>query len=229
MLGRIAGSPLHNNFFRQAPRTTGAGAAAISRTRGLSSCPFQTLGLKRGKRSTQRDPTRREDHSITYDQVRAAFRELALKHHPDTNTSGGSSKEFTRIREAFEAIVEGPDGTAVLRDDGAYVERHDNINENDMYVPGAGRESNCNPFQDEQNGFLHPSVNPQIVHEVAEMAEKMNPGGLDKGGMWHYANMIRNMAKGEGKGLPPLRVDGGDSADAKEGESRIGRRRRRKR
>ena len=57
-----------------------------------SSCPFQVLGLK--NRSV--DP-------ITYEQVRAAFRELAFKHHPDTSSSrsDNSEKDFIRIKAAF--------------------------------------------------------------------------------------------------------------------------------
>jgi hypothetical protein len=60
----------------------------------------------------------------------------------------------------------------------------------------------------------------------------MNPGGLDKGGMWQYANMIHKIAKEEG--LPPLRVGVGEAeagadvgAEKKSGVA-SGRRRKRK-
>ncbi|KAL7529801.1 hypothetical protein ACHAXR_004358 [Thalassiosira sp. AJA248-18] len=203
---------------------------AIPRARGFSSCPFQILGLKSKRIDQSIAPSHRTDHTITYKQVHIAFRELALKHHPDTtknSSRNSSSTDFNRIREAFEAIVEGPSGIAVLRD--PYVERRDSGDKNEMDVPDAEETKNSyNAFQDEQNGYLHPSVNPQILREVAEVAEKMNPGGLDKGGMWQYANMIRTMAKEGGEGLPPLRVDGGDDVDRKESESRVRRRRKRR-
>lgn len=201
--------------------------------RGFASgCPFQTLGLKSKSKRISRSttPAHRFDHTITYEQVRIAFRELALKHHPDTkksSTGSSSSAEFTRIREAFEAIVEGPNGVAILRDDYSYRERSDRKDENEMDVPSTGAKKDYNSFDDEQNGFLHPSVNPQVLHEVADVVEKMNPGGLDKGGMWQYANMVHRMAKDESKGLPPLRVGGGSDDDAKE-KSSVRRRRRRK-
>lgn len=152
---------------------------------------------------------------------------MALKHHPDTNPNS-SATEFTRIRDAFEAIVEGPSGVAVLRDDHPYLDRSEEEG-NDVDVPSeAFSDETRSVFQDERNGFLHPSVNPQILHEVAEVAEKMNPGGLDKGGMWQYANMIRNMAEDDAKGgLPPLRVGGGDETGRESG-TRSRRRRKRK-
>lgn len=194
--------------------------------RCFSSCPFKILGLKKRKKTAQTTETR-GDHTttITYAEVRTAFRQLALKHHPDTSSlnSGSSSAEFTRIKEAFDAIVEGPSGIAILRND--QQPRIDSDDSKDD-VPDNTGETNYNSFQNEQNGFLHPSVNPNILHEVVDVAETMNPAGLDRGGMWQYANMIRNMAKEEGKGLPPLRVGGGD--DAKESEKRVRRRRKRK-
>ncbi len=75
--------------------------------------------------------------------------------------------------------------------------------------------------------LFHSSLNPQILREVAQVAEEMNPGGLDKGGMWQYANMVNRMAKEEG--LPPLRVGNGGVED-KDDQSTSGvARRRRKR
>ena len=53
--------------------------------------------------------------------------------------------------------------------------------------------------------------------------------GLDKGGMWAFANMIHRISKDESKGLPPLRVSGGDDTNAKDNDSRVRRRRRKRR
>ena len=68
-----------------------------------------------------------------------------------------------------------------------------------------------------------------MLREVADVATDMNPGGVDKGGMWQYANMIRNMAEDEGKvSRPLLCVDGGEYANNKESGICTKRRRRRK-
>ena len=245
----------------QQPRP-GAAAATISRgsgiilPRGFSSCPFQILGLvessskgSNGKRSTTASAaasvvsinpsysrnSRSKKVVVTYEEVRVAFRELALKHHPDTNngrnnnsndSNSSAKEEFTRIRQAFESIMEGPNGMAILRDgDVSYstISTYDDENESNDTTTN----DNYNSFQDEQNGYLHPSINPQILREVANVAEEMNPGGLDKGGMWQYANMIKNMAEKKGKdGLPPLRVGGKEGEDKGGGGGISGRRRR---
>ena len=127
--------------------------------------------------------------------------------------------EFDLIRQAFESIKEGEGGLAVLVEDSLSI-----------CVQEKSEETSC-PSQDqafgdeEQNGFLHSSVNPSVLHEVAEVARTMNASGLDKGGMWAYATMILNQAENESKGLPPLRVEGGDGEDTQPPK----RRRRRKR
>ena len=190
-------------------------------SRRYSYCPFQVLGLN-SKRRGILTPDHQEDRAITYDQVRVAFRELAFKYHPDTSSSGDTDKEFIRIKNAFEAIEETPSGIAIIRDDHSYTDLHDS-DEQDNDDSSIRKEIGYNAFQDEHNGFLHPSVNPQILHEVAEVANKMNPGGLDKGGMWQYANMIRNMNTSD---LPPLRVEGGDGTNDGNGTANKRRRRR---
>ncbi len=147
---------------------------------------------------------------------------MAFKYHPDTSSSGDTDKEFIRIKHAFEAIEEGPNGIAIIRDDHTYTDRHDS-DEQDNADSSIRKEKMYYAPQDEQNSFLHPSVNPQILHEVAEVANKMNPGGLDRGGMWQYANMVCNMNESD---LPPLRVEGGDGSNNGNGTSNSRRRRR---
>lgn len=188
--------------------------------RSFSSCPFQILGFKRNNIHRHHcSPSPSKNSPVTYEEVRASFRKLALLHHPDTAARDGAdtsykpydkksaSVEFTRIREAFEAIVEGPAGMAVLRCDynGTHTLRESHENKN----------NNNTANHHEQNTFLHPSVNPQVLHEVLQVAKTMNPAGLDRGGMWQYANMIRHMAEDHGKGLPPLRIDHAANEDEK--------------
>jgi hypothetical protein len=187
----------------------------------FSSCPFHVLGLNSKRRGVFKTE-HREDRAITYDQVQVAFRELAFKYHPDTSRSVDTEKEFVRVKDAFKAIEEDQNGIAIIRDDYSYTNRYDS-DEQENNDSSIRHENKYNAFQDEQNGFLHPSVNPQILHEVAEVANEMNPGGLDKGGMWLYAKMISNMNASD---LPPLRVECVD--DANDG-NRAGNRRRRRR
>ena len=124
---------------------------------------------------------------------------MALIHHPDTadkSDRGHSSWEFTRIKDAFDKIVEGPGGLAVLRDHSYESESADE----------ASSPSNAGSNEHQSNNTMHSSLNPSILREVANVADTMSPGGLDRGGMWQYANMVRNMAQ-QGN-LPPLQMEG---------------------
>jgi hypothetical protein len=183
---------------------------AFPLSRFISSCPFQVMGLA--------------NSGTAYVQVQAKYRELAIKFHPDSSGCVKSTNQFIRIKDAFNSIVEGPSGIAVLRGDHIYKDRQSsdgNESENE------GRANACH--QDEHKWHLHPSVNPQILHEIADAAEKMNPGGLDRGGMWQYANMISNLREKSGvDGLPPLRVESGGNPTNEDNEARIITRRRRK-
>lgn len=181
---------------------------AIAFSRLLSSCPFQVLGLK--------------NKGAAYAQVQTVYRELALRHHPDVSGCGKSAAQFIRIKDAFHSIVEGPSGIAVLRHDHPYKDQQSG----DGNVRNEG-EVNIFP-QDEHNWHLHPSVNPQVLHEIADISEKKSPGGLDRGGMWQYANMISKLReKSGGDGLPPLRVEGGSDAIKQDSKTRKRSRRRR--
>mmetsp|Transcript_5109 Transcript_5109/g.8416 ORF Transcript_5109/g.8416 Transcript_5109/m.8416 type:complete len:238 (-) Transcript_5109:68-781(-) len=212
----------------------------------VSHCPFKVLGLK------SPSPTSNLSISIpttmtTYKEVQLAFRKLALRYHPDTANNNSrqqhngdessdhnngvvmmSSSSFTEIREAFEAIVEGPNGEAILRNNNNYSSMSssddENYDKNEMDIRN-NNHKRPPPPHDISNNLFHSSINPQILREVAQVAEEMNPGGLDKGGMWQYANMVNRMAKEEG--LPPLRV--GKGGDDNESRSGVARRRRKRR
>jgi chromosome segregation ATPase len=41
----------------------------------------------------------------TPDKIRAAYRRLALKWHPDKNTSAGAVEQFRRVQEAYEYLT----------------------------------------------------------------------------------------------------------------------------
>ena len=213
---------------------TGRSASSSS-----SNCPFKVLGLTSPSSKSQKNnnnPISMTATTPSYKEVSLAFRQLALQHHPDTagsqNGNGtATSTSFTEIREAFEAIIEGPNGEAILKNDSIFFqhsssqnnlsksEQHQNNNKMDI----DNAQSRPQPHDSQ---MFHSSLNPQILREVAQVAEEMNPGGLDKGGMWQYANMVNRMAKSR-DGLPPLRVDGG--GEGVDGKSGVSRRRRKKR
>ena len=54
--------------------------------------PFELLGLRRG---------------ATADAAKAAFRQLALRHHPD---KGGGTEDFQRIQDALHRVLQEADG-----------------------------------------------------------------------------------------------------------------------
>lgn len=59
--------------------------------------PYQVLGLL---------------PNATKDDIRKAYKKLALKHHPD---KGGSPEEFKRITDAYETLTQEPTGMNVQR------------------------------------------------------------------------------------------------------------------
>jgi len=114
--------------------------------------------------------------NTSYANVKSAFLRLALKHHPDMKT--GSAKEFTRIREAFEALREGPNGLCVL---------HSHHTDNST-APWTD-ESLYKWIHRETGQDLSFRMDSNTRRQVAK-ASTMSQGGLDKGGMWEMARMI---------------------------------------
>jgi len=182
--------------------------------------------------------------TTSYKEVQLAFRQLALRHHPDTassqqhgdgdetdhNNGAMVSSSFADIREAFEAIIEGPNGEAILRKNNDYTSSFNHQNARYRDKDEYKYNNNNKRPQPHDSDLFHSSLDldPQILREVAQVAEEMNPAGLDKGGMWAYANMVNRMAKRDG--LPPLRVGNGGEGVVGEDKNRSGvARRRRKR
>jgi len=185
-----------------------------------STCPFATLGLARTK-----EPS--------YAEVKDRFQHLALQHHPDriaatnqednsTNklTSEEATMRFVRYRTAFEAIVVSDDGSgsAVLREDFDFRKLMSEQSHGDTTNAASATAQHVPNYDD----MSHRHIEPQVLREVAELAEDMAPGGLDKGGLWQFAASMREKAKrGD---LPPLQMSVGENAS----KTKI-RRRRRKR
>jgi hypothetical protein len=54
----------------------------------------------------------------TRKQIKSAYRQLALKYHPDRNKSAGAARKFQELTEAYDYLLEHPD--AGLHDAGSY-------------------------------------------------------------------------------------------------------------
>ena len=117
-------------------------------------CPFHVLELQK---------------EIPYSHVKKRFLRIAMEHHPDTGNNSDESRDiFIAARQAFEAIVEGNDGIAILR------------SESDAHA----EEEDLDAWFRAETGHDMPFMDARTMKEVAEMTETVG-GGLDRdGGMW---------------------------------------------
>jgi len=193
--------------------------------------PFLVLGFNR-KKHKQRHPSdesneesnardQEESDVILYTKVKAAFLKIAMQHHPDTNNAETEQEEeehkniFLKARAAFEQIVQGPDGRAILR------------SESDEYGDGdVWQEDEFNNWFHDQTGHDMPYMDYQTMKEVAEMNDQIG-GGLDRdGGMWDLARMVSRAVKQGGDARDLLRLEAGEARDRNiDGELRRRRRR----
>lgn len=130
----------------------------------------------------------------SFDHVRRAFVQLALKHHPDRET--GSAEEFVRIREAFEAIV----------DSGGEGNPHNS--------EGWSQEELREWFHEETGDFLAFDMSEATRKEVIHVYNTMSQGGKDKGGYWEMARQLaeREQFRGSEEG-PRKQIAGGLSVN----------------
>ena len=180
--------------------TRGSSAAAVPFTQRLfSSCPFQVLGISK---------------TASYSEVKKAFVQLALKHHPDTATdkSRQDDNTFSQIREAFESITDD-NGRATVRNNKTSSIWTDESLDSWLY-------------QETGHHLLAFSMDANTRRQVTHVHETMAPGGLDKGGMWQMASMIAKQAPTTGH-EDPLQVTC-KRHDLDNNKTSSGRRRRKK-
>ena len=148
--------------------------------------PFRVLGIPKG---------------TDYTTVKRTFIKIAMDNHPDTSAAE-SEEERTRHREifmaarkAFEKIVEGPGGQAILRPEEDSAWEEEELNE---------------WFHQESGGFDMPFMDIKTRREVSKVMDEIG-GGLDRdGGMWQLARTIANENKNGGDGASVLRLEAGD-------------------
>jgi hypothetical protein len=151
-----------------------------------SPCPFSVLGLA-------------SNNAPAYKEVKRKFVELALQHHPDR--SGGSADSFLKVRQAFEAIRELPDGTCTLSDqlDG---------------LKSAGNSWSDDRISDWFFRETGQSISFRIDYATRKqiaIAATLAPGGLDRGGMWEMARMIAQEERCNPSSEEPKQVQGGEN------------------
>jgi len=182
-------------------------------------CPFQVLGLVTEAHRAVLPPGA-PPRDILFVTVKKQFLKIAMAHHPDTLRSSNATAEqqeasqelFIRARKAFEAIVEGPDGWAILRSES---DKHAQEEEMDRWFKA-------------ETGHDMPFMDPKTMKEVAEMTEKVGggmDGGLDRdGGMWTLARMVTSTVRSGGSADDLLRLEAGASS---RGDGVLRRRRKR--
>lgn len=152
--------------------------------------PFVVLGVSRAE---------------SYTAIKRTFLQIAMKHHPDTTAAArtdAAEREahknvFVAARKAFEAIVAGPDGLAILKTEAA-----DYVQEEDL-----------DQWFKSETGYDMPFMDAATMKEVAEMTETVG-GGLDRdGGMWTLARMVADTVKSGGDGRSLLQLDAGTVRD----------------
>lgn len=151
--------------------------------------PFHVLGVPEG---------------TAYTAVKKRFLQLAMQHHPDVRGNSGTAEDaeasreiFISARKAFEALVEGPGGEAILR-----------ISQQQQ------SDQEMNDWFRTETGHDLPYMDPQTMREVAKMTE-VSSIGLDRdGGMWTLARMVTESVKSGGNGQDILRLEAGDVRDS---------------
>ena len=193
-------------FFRSLPlhlRTTAA-ALPLVQTQRVRPIHSQQKRQSGRPKKAQSDPFRvlgLPSKDTTYKTVKQKFLQIAMKHHPDT-TNAESDEErdehrqvFVAARMAFEDIVEGPDGMAIMRSESDEAWDDEELNE---------------WFHQESGGHDMPFMDVKTRKEVSRVMEEIG-GGLDRdGGMWTLARMVANDVKQGGDAASILRLEAGN-------------------
>eukprot|EP00540_Astrosyne_radiata_P012095 CAMPEP_0116836684 /NCGR_PEP_ID=MMETSP0418-20121206/8236_1 /TAXON_ID=1158023 /ORGANISM="Astrosyne radiata, Strain 13vi08-1A" /LENGTH=221 /DNA_ID=CAMNT_0004466487 /DNA_START=122 /DNA_END=787 /DNA_ORIENTATION=- len=155
------------------------------RRKKIKNSPFRILGIS-------------ED--VEFAVAKKAFLDIAMKNHPDMVRDDDQQNKdklreiFMEARTAFESLVEGPDGSILLREEVEHIENFDA-----WFRQETGVDT---PFQFD--------MDPETMKEVAEMTDTIG-GGLDRdGGMWTLANMVTNTVKSGGDTGSILKLQAGD-------------------
>jgi len=101
------------------------------------------------------------------EDIKKAYKKLALKYHPDRNQEEGSEEKFKQISEAYQ-ILTGKSQEPQRQMPGANCGF---MNANDLFSQLFSRNSNFGPgqmpgFGPLGPGFIHVQQHPQMFHQV---------------------------------------------------------------
>lgn len=111
--------------------------------------------------------------------MKQSFVRIAMRHHPDTHAADTEEEakqhreRFVEARMAFEEIVEGPDGFAILKSES---DDYEEVDEHDLEA-----------WFRRETGYEMPFMDARTMKEVAEMTESSEIGLDRDGGMWCVA------------------------------------------
>lgn len=170
---RTVGRP-HGAVARGAPRPHPSCWPAPSVRRISQQHTSEKRRIKQKQKKQQEDffTTLGITRDIPYAKAKKAFLQIAMKHHPDTSDADSEDAKredhdiFVAARKAFENIVEGPEGRAVLRSESDEAWEEEEFSE---------------WFREETGGYDMPFMDARTMKEVAEMTDKIG-GGLDRDG-----------------------------------------------
>jgi len=100
------------------------------------------------------------NQGASQDDIKKAYKKLALKYHPDRNQDEGSEEKFKQISEAYQ-ILTGKSPQPQQQMHGA---NFGFMNANDLFSQLFGRNSNFGPGQ--MPGFINIQQHPHMVHRV---------------------------------------------------------------
>ncbi|GKY94365.1 hypothetical protein MPSEU_000402400 [Mayamaea pseudoterrestris] len=131
-------------------------------------------------------------------EVKRAFLQLALMHHPD-RAETKSSERFIEVRQAFEEIVSNSNSNG--------------NNNNSTTTPNGWSREHIQDWWKSQHhdaatttDFVNFDMTDETRHEVIQVYRTMAAGGRDKGGYWDMARQLAERESANDGEPPPTRL-----------------------
>ena len=94
------------------------------------------------------------------EDIKKAYKKLALKYHPDRNHDEGAEDKFKQISEAYQILT----GKSPQPQQQMHSANFGFMNANDLFSQLFGRNTNFGPGQ--MPGFINIQQHPQVFHRV---------------------------------------------------------------
>ncbi|WP_054848173.1 DnaJ domain-containing protein [Methanoculleus chikugoensis] len=79
----------------------------------------------------------------TSDEIRAAYRRLAKRYHPDINHDPDAGERFIAIQQAYETLIDPPDAGRATTSRSVAAARQGRMTRSSGTTPPTGRRSGC--------------------------------------------------------------------------------------